>query len=256
MITSMNGCQGELYRPRDQQRLGCNDSRHRLEAEVSAPHLPVVGDFHKDGSRQTDGRRAVGKDPNYISAPLDLFVEPFLGIGGVNTRPELGWKGQVGQDVVFGLCQDLGRLWPAWSQALPPSTHRPPGRRPIRLSEDGAQGSRHDRLVAAGHVGQQVSHTCACTAGASVKCTRQRCQLTLARTWSKAAFRPSWASLVTSCTPFRPRRTKLRRKSTQKASSSVAPRAKPSPPRSPLSRTPVAKTSAWLRIRWLGRNLR
>src|SRR3989304_4340864 len=159
MITSMNGCQVELYRLSDQQRLGGNDSPPPLEG------------------------------------------------GGFGAPP-----------------QPRALLGPACSQALPHFSQRTPGRRPIRLSEDGAQGSRHDRLVAAGHVGQQVSHTCACTAGASVKCTRQRCQLTLARTWSKAAFRPSWASLVTSCTPFKPRRTKLRRKSTQKAPSSLAPR--------------------------------
>src|SRR3990170_8112281 len=66
-----------------------------------------------------------------------------------------------------------------------------------------------------------------CASKFLMKCTRQRCQVTPARTWASAFFRPSWASLVTNCTPFSPRLIRLRRKSSQKPSSSLAPRAKP-----------------------------
>jgi hypothetical protein len=81
--SSMNGCQMELHRLSNQQGLGCNDAGHRVKAEVSAAHLPIVGDLHKDGSHQADGGCPVWEDANHVGAPLDLFVEPLLGIGRV-----------------------------------------------------------------------------------------------------------------------------------------------------------------------------
>ena len=76
----------------------------------------------------------------------------------------------------------------------------------VRLREDGA-------------------HTCV----ASVKCTRQRCRLAPGKTCVSVPFRPSWASLVTNCTPCRLRR--------DQAAKEFAPSAKPSTSRSPVSHT-------------------
>ncbi len=55
-----------------------------------------------------------------------------------------------------------------------------------------------------------------------MKCTRQRCQVAL-RTLAAAALMPSWLSLMTSLTPRRPRRFRLRRNSVQNGSASRAP---------------------------------
>jgi Transposase, Mutator family len=59
-----------------------------------------------------------------------------------------------------------------------------------------------------------------------------------------ACRRPSWASEITRCTPFRPRLTSWRRNEVQNWWSSEAPVAAPSTVRSPCSVTPIATTVA------------
>ncbi len=59
-----------------------------------------------------------------------------------------------------------------------------------------------------------------------------------------APLSPSWASLMTSRTPDRPRLRSERRKAVQKAPSSESPTARPSTSRSPFAVTPVAMTTA------------
>src|SRR5690606_19057577 len=82
-----------------------------------------------------------------------------------------------------------------------------------------------------------------------IRWTRHRCQLEPPSTLRMASFSPSCASLMTSSTSFRPRRTKLRRNSVQKGPSSLKPTSKPSTSRSPVSLTPTATTSAMLSTR-------
>lgn len=62
----------------------------------------------------------------------------------------------------------------------------------------------------------------ACASALRMKCTRQRCQV-VPSTLAAAAFSPSWASEITSCTPRRPRRVSWRRKSVQNGSASLGP---------------------------------
>lgn len=66
----MNGCQGELLRLSNQQGLGRSGSRLPLEAEVSAPRLPAVGDLQRHGSRQADAGCLIGKDPTTLAGLL------------------------------------------------------------------------------------------------------------------------------------------------------------------------------------------
>lgn len=74
------------------------------------------------------------------------------------------------------------------------------------------------------------------------KCTRQRCQ-DMDRTRAVAALMPSCASLITSFTPLRPRRTRSRRNSVQKGSASEAPMAMPSTSRRPST---YGRQGCWL----------
>ena len=81
-----------------------------------------------------------------------------------------------------------------------------------------------------------------------MKWTRQRCQVAL-RILAIAAFRPSWASEMTSFTPRRPRRASLRRKAVQKGSASEGPMSMPSTSRRPSVLTPTATITATETIR-------
>ena len=56
-----------------------------------------------------------------------------------------------------------------------------------------------------------------------MKCVRQRCQDAPVKTAAMASLRPRCASEVTSWTPANPRATRLRRKESQKAPSSLVP---------------------------------
>jgi hypothetical protein len=59
-----------------------------------------------------------------------------------------------------------------------------------------------------------------------------------------AAFRPVWASEMTSCTPASPLALSERRNAVQKAPSSLSPTSKPRTSRPPSAVTPVAITTA------------
>ena len=88
-----------------------------------------------------------------------------------------------------------------------------------------------------------------------MKCTRQRCQAAPISTDPIAAFRPAWASEMTSCTPPSPRAFRPRRNAVQNAPSSLSPTSKPSTSRRPSAVTPVAITTAWETTRRLTRAL-
>jgi hypothetical protein len=75
-------------------------------------------------------------------------------------------------------------------------------------------------------------------------------------TRATAALMPSCASEMTSFTPRRPRRARLRRKSVQKVSASDAPIAMPSTSRRPSLLTPTAMVTATETIRPACRTLR
>jgi hypothetical protein len=64
-----------------------------------------------------------------------------------------------------------------------------------------------------------------------------------------AALMPSWLSLMTSFTPRRPRRFRLRRNSVQKGSASEVPTFSPSTSRWPSVFTPTATITATLTMR-------
>jgi hypothetical protein len=65
------------------------------------------------------------------------------------------------------------------------------------------------------------------------------------KTAAIAAFRPVWASEMTSWTPPRPRAFSDRRNAVQNAPSSESPTSNPRTSRLPSAVTPVAITTAW-----------
>ena len=81
-----------------------------------------------------------------------------------------------------------------------------------------------------------------------MECTRQRCQVAF-RTLATAALIPSWLSLMTSLTPRRPRRMRLRRNSVQNGSASLGPTFVPSTWRWPSVLTGTATITATLAMR-------
>ncbi|MCY1541487.1 hypothetical protein D9M68_771830 [compost metagenome] len=87
-----------------------------------------------------------------------------------------------------------------------------------------------------------------------MKCTRQRCQVDFS-TLATAALRPSWASEITSFTPRRPRRIRLRRKSVQNGSASEGPTRMPRTSRTPSVFTATAIITATETIRPASRTL-
>ena len=88
-----------------------------------------------------------------------------------------------------------------------------------------------------------------------MKWTRHRCHAAPSSTEAIAAFRPVWASEMTSWTPARPRAFSPRRNAVQNAPSSLSPTSKPSTSRRPSAVTPVAITTAWDTTRRLTRAL-
>ena len=66
---------------------------------------------------------------------------------------------------------------------------------------------------------------------------------------SIAAFRPLWASLVTNCTPLRPRALRSRNNSWYVAALSVSATATARISRYPSARTPATISTPWLTIR-------
>jgi hypothetical protein len=88
----------------------------------------------------------------------------------------------------------------------------------------------------------------ACARALRRKCTLQRCQVAVS-TLAAAAFRPTWASAMTSFTPRRPRRVSARRKSVQNGSASLGPTAMPSTSRTPSVLTATAIMTALATIR-------
>ncbi len=82
-------------------------------------------------------------------------------------------------------------------------------------------------------------------------CRRHLCQVAPS-TWAMASFRPSWASEITSFTPFRPRRLSERRKSIQKGAASDWPTLKPMISRRPsvLAATAIITATETIRPPW------
>jgi hypothetical protein len=137
-----------------------------------------------------------GKTDHMIPT-LDLHVEPLQRIVGTEARTMLTGKCHVGQDILLGIRRRCGLPRPAGSHRAHHFHELPSGRLPIGLSDDRPQLGRDYGSVPLG----------TCVRMLRMKCTRECCQVRPARIRSRAALRHSCASLETSRSPCRPRRT-------------------------------------------------
>ena len=168
--------------------------------------LPFVVSFDQHAAGEPQQGGGVGEDPDDVGAALDLAVEPLEGVGRPDLVPvrvrEVREGGEVGLGVAEQLrdggelrrraCRRRGRpapgtsAWPGWAKIV--------------------------RMVAA-TISAWPLLTLASTL--RMKCTRHRCQAPPCSTVPIALTRPRWASLMTSCTPVRPRSRRSRRNSVQ-----------------------------------------
>ena len=113
--------------------------------------------LEKDGADEPCGGGFVGKDTDDVGAALDLGMEPFDRVCGVQFLAVLPGEAQVGEDVVLGFvhenCQ-LGDLGPELVGDLAPLGLRAVG---VLLGEGGGDEGGDDAPALAAGMGQQVA---------------------------------------------------------------------------------------------------
>src|SRR4051794_34030442 len=90
---------------------GCAGAAPGLEglgAHVALGDGPLVGLLGEQGADEADHSSAVREDPDDVSAPADLLVEPFLRVVRPDLGPMLHRERTEGQDVVGGVQHDGG----------------------------------------------------------------------------------------------------------------------------------------------------
>lgn len=132
-------------------------------------------------------------------------------------------EGHVGQDIRFGVVHKLAELGPARAELVGDVAPGGGGAGVVGLDEGlPDRGRDHGGLRA-----RDMGHAW------RMKGTRQRCQVAPAMVRVMAAFRPAWASEITSRVPDRPHFTRLRGKSVQKGLASEGPIWRPTISRRP-----------------------
>jgi hypothetical protein len=198
-----------------------------------------------------------------VGAALDLAIEALDGVRRVQLRAVFLWEGHVGQHVVLVRAMALtvhdgGELRHLGSDLVGDGT--PLGAGGLRgvLGEgdgdEGRDGEPMKRQWSERHWRTRPLFP-AWARALRWKWTRHLCHVALS-TLETAALMPSWASLMTSLTPRRPRRVSLRRNSVQIGSASDVPISRPRTSRRPSVFTPMAMMTATDTIRPPRRTLR
>src|SRR5918993_681795 len=129
------------------------------QAHVSAAlNGPFIVLFEEQCADEPGDGVFVGKDADDISASLDLPVEAFERIGGMNLRPMIFREAHEGEHVGFGLVHESGELRHVGTQLvgdLPPLRPRGLG---ILLDEGGADKGRHYATAVAAGMREDVAH--------------------------------------------------------------------------------------------------
>ncbi len=89
-----------------------------FQAHVAPRDGPLVVLFEHQGADQACDGGFVGEDADRVGAPLDLLVEPFQRIGGMDLEPVRLWERLVGEHVVLGALHQLGEPGMAWPEGF------------------------------------------------------------------------------------------------------------------------------------------
>src|SRR5436190_24087375 len=186
----------------------------------------------------------VGEDANDVGTALDLAVEAFQRIGGVDFGSVIFGEAHKGEDIGFGLIHQRCQFGNLRSELIGNLGH-------CRRAISASSWAKAVAMKAA-----TTRRPClpAWARTLRMKCTRQRCQ-EACRTLATAALSPSCASEITSLTPLRPRLASERRNSVQNVSASEAPIAMPSTSPRPSLLTATATITATETMRPVARTL-
>lgn len=114
-------------------------------------------------------RRRKPAQPDDIGPPLDLLIEAFQWVGGVQLGPVLAREGHLGEHVGFAVDDEVGKLRPAGAHHVGDVQNRRPCRRMVRLLERLAQRRGEHGVLALRHVSERIAgpvHAAALPSGA------------------------------------------------------------------------------------------
>jgi hypothetical protein len=148
-----------------------DEAGHRGLGEIALAHRqPLVVLLGQEGGPEPEQRVAVGEDADDVVAPGQLAIDPLERVGRPDLRPVLARASQIGEDVVLGGEQDLGRLGEASGKALGDRPELRPGGGVVGLGEDRPDERRDHRRRMARDVGQDVTQEIVRTPGAIDRC--------------------------------------------------------------------------------------
>jgi hypothetical protein len=95
---------------------GCHHGQ--LDSLIIALNRPLVILLEQQGTDKADHGGLVGEDADDLAASLDLAIEAFERIGGVQLDAMLGGEAHVGQDVGLGIVHQGGKLGDAGPELI------------------------------------------------------------------------------------------------------------------------------------------
>jgi len=81
-----------------------------FQRHVSSADGPLIILFTENSADKANNGRLVGKDADHVGAALDLLVDAFQGIGGVDLAPVFLWEGHEGKHIRLGLVHEFGQF--------------------------------------------------------------------------------------------------------------------------------------------------
>ena len=92
--------------PGAEAEIGEADGGQRFQRQVAPLDGPLVGLLEQQGSDETIDRPLVREDADDLSAALDLAVQAFERVGGMELHPVLAREVHVGENIVLRFIQE------------------------------------------------------------------------------------------------------------------------------------------------------
>ncbi len=119
---------------------------------------PLVVLLEQDGTDETGDGGFVREDADDLGASLDLAIETFERIGGVELGSVLGREAHVGEHVRLGVIHQDGELWQLGPELISDATPLSLCQFGIVLGEGRGDEGRDNASTAPAGVGQRVAH--------------------------------------------------------------------------------------------------